>query len=212
MSKRSVLAMLLLCPAVLFAAPVQQPTARPAPAKPAANAPWARADFQSAVCGYASAVPVTFAFPPAFSPRDPKRGPKAGCFWGTTDDLNRALADPRGAHFEQLASGLFWIRIPENMTFDRATGQFSDEKKLIENLIGSGVGAPRVAHRKFAGSHPALVVTGRAPGGAHAYLLYLSHGPDDRVIVVNYRPPTVETPADEVVWKKFLDSIEAAKP
>lgn len=213
MPNRPALAAFLLAPALLLAAPATQPTVRPSPAaKPAVEGAWTRADFKTAVCGYASPVPVTFAFPSGFFARDPKRGPKVGCFWGIPDDLNRALADPKGAHFEQLASGLIWIRVPENMSFDKATGKFSDEKKLIENLIGSGIRNPQVAHRTFAGDHPALVVTGRTPAGAHAYLVYLAHGIDERVVVINFRPPTAETPADEALWNKFLDSIEAAKP
>ena len=193
---------------VLLATPA---TPKKPAGKPAATV-WSQTNFSAAVCGYAPPVPVVFSFPPGFVPRDPKHGTKVGCFWATPDDLDRALRDPRGAHFEEVAHGVFWFRVPGNMKFDHATGKFPDEKKIIENFVASGATEPRIAHRTFAGKYPALILTGGAAAGTHVYMLYLSHGDDDAVVIVNYRPPTSETPASEAMWTRFLDSIQAAKP
>jgi hypothetical protein len=199
-----------LVPALCVAAPAPVRT-KAAPAF-SSSKPWPRVDFAAAVCGYAAPVPLTFAFPAGYVSRDPKHGAKIGCFWATPDDLDRILADARGAHFENIAHGVFWNRIPSNMKFDSATGKFPDEKKLIENFVGSGIVEPRVAHRTFPGNHPGLVLTGSAASKTRVYVLYLAHGADDQVVIINYHSPTGAPATDDPVWAKFLDSIQAAKP
>src|SRR5450631_325421 len=165
MFKRTLLAAAFLASTALVAAPASP---KKKAGKSAATV-WSQTSFSTAVCGYATPVPVLFSFPPGFVPRDPKRGAKVGCFWATPDDLDRVLRDPRGAHFEEVAHGVFWIRVPANTKFDHATGKFPDEKKIIENFVASGATEPRVAHRTFAGKFPALVLTGGAAAGIHVY-------------------------------------------
>ncbi len=194
---------------LLLASSAVSAAANPAPATAPAPA-WKAADFATATCGYLAAIPLTFAFPSEFVSRNPKRGPQAGCFWGTPADLTRALGDPKGAHFDNVSTGIFWIRLAGNIRFDAKTGKFSGEATLEKNLAGSGVAGAKIRHRTF-GRYPGLVVSGHTANGAEIYMLYLGHGVDDRVILVNYRPPTKASPADAVVWEKFIDAIHGSR-
>ncbi len=170
---------------------------------------WKTADFAAATCGHIPPIPLTFAFPADFVPNNPKRGPQVGCFWGTPADLARALADPKGAHFDKVSTGVFWVHLAGNIQFDAKSGKFSGEPNLVKNLAGSGVANAKIMHRTF-GRYPGLVIGGHTANGAEVYMLYLGHGVDDRVILVNYRPPTKASPADAAVWGKFIDAIHGS--
>ncbi|MCA1612410.1 MAG: hypothetical protein LC780_16530 [Acidobacteria bacterium] len=126
------------------------------------------------------------------------------------DDLGRALADPKGAHFDKIANGIFWMHLAGNLRFDAKSGKFTGEPDLVKNLAGTGVADAKITHRTF-GGFPGLIIGGRTSAGAQVYTLYLGHGVDDRVILVNYRPPTKASPADAVVWAKFIDAIHGNK-
>lgn len=191
--------------AFLFVAALPVRAAGTAPEKP-----WKSADFATATCGHIPAIPLTFAFPGEFVASNPKRGAQVGCFWGTADDLGRALADPKGAHFDKVANGVFWMHLAGNLRFDAKTGRFSGEPDLVKNLAGTGVADAKITRRSFAG-FPGLVIGGRTSAGAQVYMLYLGHGVDDRVILVNYRPPTKASPADAAVWAKFIDAIHGSR-
>jgi hypothetical protein len=149
---------------------------------------------------------LSFSLPPGFLTLDPHHGPGAGCFWGTKEDLNRVIT-AEGPNFEKLVHGVFQARLSTNVAFDHATGLFSGEGELERLLRTSGVTGGNIAHRKF-GKHPGLVVTGRTREGSSLYLVYLAHGLDDNVLLINYRPATPPVPADAAVWTRFLDSIE----
>jgi hypothetical protein len=93
------------------------------------------------------------------------------------------------------------------VAFDHATGLFSGEGELEMLLKNSGVTGGKIGHRKF-GKHPGLVVTGKTRESSSLYLVYLAHGLDDNVLLINYRPATPPVPADAAIWTQFLDSIQ----
>jgi hypothetical protein len=164
-------------------------------------------DFATATCNYISPpMGLSFSVPPGFLTLDPKHGPGAGCFWGTKEDLDRVIT-AEGPNFEKLVRGVFQARLSTNVAFDHATGLFSGEAELEMLLQKSGVTGGKIAHRKF-GKHPGLIVTGKTREGSSLYLVYLAHGLDDNVLLINYRPATPPAPADAAVWTRFLDSIQ----
>lgn len=176
------------------------------PAKSPSNA-WKKIDFGTATCNYISPpMALSFALPPGFVTFNPNHGPGAGCFWGTQEDLNRVITD-RGPNFEKLVRGVFQARLSTDVGFDRAKGTFSGEGQLEKRLKSSGIAGGKITHRKF-GNHPGLIVTGKTREGASLYLVYLGHGLDDKVLLINYRPPTPPARADATVWTRFLDSIQ----
>ena len=178
-------------------------------AAPPAASPggWKKVDFATATCNYISPpMGLSFSLPPGFLTLNPRHGPGAGCFWGTKEDLNRVIT-AEGPNFEKLVHGVFQARLSTNVAFDHATGLFSDEGDLERLLRNSAITDGKITHRKF-GKHPGLVVTGRTREGSNLYLVYLAHGLDDNVLLINYRPATPPVPADAAVWTRFLDSIE----
>ncbi len=160
-------------------------------------------------CGHIPPIPLTFAFPANYVPNNPKRGAEVGCFWGTPADLGRAFKDPKGAHFDNVSTGVFWLHLAGNIRYDPKTG-FTGEPDLVKNLAKSGVAGAKITRRSF-GPYPGLVIGGHTANGAEVYMLYLGHGVDDRVILVNYRPPTKASPADAAVWAKFIDAIHGSR-
>src|SRR3954447_21620247 len=112
---------------------------------------WTPTDFATATCGY---IPqphgLTFLLPPGFMTRNPKHGAGNGCFWGTEEDLNRALL-PRAENFEHLTSGLFQARLSTNLGWDAAKKRFGGEAQMPEALAASGVKNARVLRREFGG-------------------------------------------------------------
>jgi hypothetical protein len=179
-------------------------------AAPPAASPggWKNVDFATATCNYISPpMGLSFSLPPGFLTLNPHHGPGAGCFWGTKEDLGRVIT-AEGPNFEKLVHGVFQARLSTNVVaFDHATGLFSGEEELEMLLKNSGITGGKIAHRKF-GKHPALVVTGRTREGSDLYLIYLAHGLDDNVLLINYRPATPPVFADAAVWTRFLDSIQ----
>jgi hypothetical protein len=177
-------------------------------APPAASAGgWKRVDFVTATCNYISPpMGLSFSLPPGFLTLNPHHGPGAGCFWGTKEDLDRVIT-AEGPNFEKLDRGVFQARLSTNVAFNHATGLFSGEGELELLLKNSGVTGGKITHRQF-GKHPALIVTGRTREGSNLYLVYLAHGLDDNVLLINYRPATPPVPADAAVWTRFLDSIQ----
>ena len=178
-------------------------------AAPPAASPdgWKKVDFATATCNYISPpMGLSFSLPPGFLTLNPHHGPGAGCFWGTKEDLGRVIT-AEGPNFEKLVHGVFQARLSTNVAFDHATGLFSGEEELEMLLKNSGISDGKITHRKF-GKHPGLVVTGRTREGSNLYLVYLAHGLDDNVLLINYRPTTPPVPADATVWTRFLDSIQ----
>lgn len=172
---------------------------------------WTPTDFTTATCGYIQEPHgLTFLLPPGFMTRNPKHGAGNGCFWGTEEDLNRALL-PRAENFEHLTSGLFQARLSTNLGWDAAKKRFGGEAEMPQALAASGVKNAKVLRRDF-GGFAGLVVTGRT-ATADLYMLYLvdpdSTSGADRVVLINYRPPTVAGTGAEpaATWKRFLDSI-----
>jgi hypothetical protein len=163
-------------------------------APPAASADgWKKADFAAATCNYISPpMGLSFSLPPGFLTLNPKRGPGAGCFWGTKEDLDRVIT-AEGPNFEKLVRGVFQARLSTNVAFDHSTGLFSGEEELEILLKNAGVTGGKIGHRKF-GKHPGLVVTGKTREGSSLYLVYLAHGLDDNVLLINYRPATPPRP------------------
>ena len=168
---------------------------------------WTPTDFTTATCGYiAHPLPVTFLLPPGFMTRNPRHGAGNGCFWGTEEDLNRAL-QPRAENFEYLTRGLFQARLTTNLGWDPAKRRFGGEAEMPGALAASGVRDAKVLRRNF-GPFAGLVITGRT-ASADLYMLYLADGSADRVVLINYRPPTVAGAGVEpaAMWQRFLDSI-----
>jgi hypothetical protein len=179
-------------------------------AAPASSAgAWKRIDFVTATCNYITPpMALSFALPPGFITFNPNHGPGAGCFWGTQEDLDRVIT-AEGTNFEKLGRGVFQARLSTNVAFDRATGTFG-EGELEKLFKGSGITGGKITHRKF-GKHAGLIATGKTRGGWSLYLVYLAHGLDDNVLLINYRPATPPVPADAEVWTRFLDSIQPVK-
>ncbi len=182
-------------------------------AAPAAKSPsdaWKTIDFATATCNYISPpMGLSFSLPPGFITLNPNHGPGNGCFWGTKEDLDRVIT-AEGPNFEKLVRGVFQARLSKDVAFDHATGLFSGEEGLETLLKSSGITGSRITHRKF-GKHPGLIVTGKTREGSSLYLVYLAHGLDDNVLLINYRPATPPVPAGAAVWTRFLDSIQSVK-
>jgi hypothetical protein len=195
---------------VLFAVSATAFSALPGTTKesaPPLSDSWTPTDFATATCGYiAQPLRLTFLLPPGFMTRNPKHGAGNGCFWGTEEDLNRALL-PRAENFENLTRGLFQARLSTNLEWDPARHRFGGEAEMPGALAASGVRDARVSRRNF-GSFTGLVITGRT-ATADLYMLYLAGGRADRVVLINYRPPTVAGAGVEPasMWQRFLDSI-----
>ena len=168
---------------------------------------WTPTDFTTATCGYiAEPLGLTFLLPPGFMTRNPKHGAGNGCFWGTEEDLNRALL-PRAENFEYLTRGLFQARLSTNLGWDPANKRFGGESEMPGALAASGVKDAKVLRRNF-GPFAGLVITGRT-ATSELYMLYLADGSAGRVVLINYRPPTVTSAgvAPAAMWQRFLDSI-----
>ena len=171
---------------------------------------WEKIDFATATCNYISPpMGLSFSLPPGFLTLNPNHGPGAGCFWGTKGDLDRVIT-AEGPNFEKLVRGVFQARLSKDVAFDHTTGLFSGEEGLEMLLKSSGVTGSKITHREF-GKHPGLIVTGKTREGSSLYLVYLAHGLDDNVLLINYRPATPPVPADAAVWTRFLDSIQPVK-
>jgi len=178
-------------------------------ASPPAASPggWKKVDFATATCNYISPpMGLSFSLPPGFLTLNPHHGIGAGCFWGTKEDLNRVIT-AEGPNFEKLVHGVFQARLSKDVAFDHKTGLFSGEEQLELLFKSSGITDGKITHREF-GKHPGLVVTGRTREGSKLYLVYLAHGLDDNVLLINYRPATPPIPADAAVWRRFLNSIQ----
>jgi hypothetical protein len=176
------------------------------PAAPLSDS-WTPTDFATATCGYiAEPLRLTFLLPPGFMTRNPKHGAGNGCFWGTEEDLNRALL-PRTENFEYLTRGLFQARLSTNLDWDSTRHRFGGEAEMPGALAASGVRDAKVSRRNF-GSFAGLVITGRTEK-AQLFMLYLADARADRVVLINYRPPTVAGAGAEPasMWQRFLDSI-----
>jgi hypothetical protein len=168
---------------------------------------WTPTDFTTATCGYiARPLGLTFLLPPGFMTRNPKHGAGNGCFWGTEEDLNRALL-PRAEDFEYLTRGLFQARLSTNLGWDPAKRRFGGEAEMSGALAATGVKDAKVLRRNF-GPFAGLVITGRT-ATADLYMLYLADRDADRVVLISYRPPTVVRTGTEpaATWQRFLDSI-----
>src|SRR6476661_8331436 len=128
--------------------------------KPPLSESWTPTDFTTATCGYIQEPHgLTFLLPPGFMTRNPKHGAGNGCFWGTEEDLNRALL-PRAENFKHLTNGLFQARLTTNLGWDAAKKCFGGEAQMPEALAASGVKNAKVLRRDF-GGFTGLVVTGR---------------------------------------------------
>ena len=197
---------------VLFVASILPTTASAArPGTTRESAPlagsWTPTDFTTATCGYiAQPLGLTFLLPPGFMTRNPKHGAGNGCFWGTEEDLNRALL-PGAENFEYLTRGLFQARLSTNLGWDPAKRRFGGEADMPGALAASGVTNARVLRRNF-GPFAGLVITGKT-AAADLYMLYLADRDADRVVLISYRPPTVAGTGAEpaATWQRFLDSI-----
>lgn len=174
--------------------------------RPAADAGWRAVDFRTATCGYAAEIPLTFSIPPGYVVRNPNLGSEAGCFWGMTDDLDRAFVSPTRIDLQRLEHGVFQARVTENVGFDPSTRKFSEEDDAPKVLADARMTGTSVLHLSIAG-HPALVITARRPDGLDLYMLYIARGSDTNVLLVNYRPATPPTPADSANWRRFLEEI-----
>jgi hypothetical protein len=174
--------------------------------RPETGAGWRTVDFNTATCGYASEIPLTFSIPPGYVVRNPKLGSEAGCFWGMTDDLDRAFVSPTRIDLKRLEHGIFQARVTENVGYDPSTRKFTEEDDAQKVLADAGMTGTSVSHRSIAG-HPALVITARRPDGLDLYMLYIARGSDKDVLLVNYRPATPPTPADSANWQRFLEEI-----
>ncbi len=174
--------------------------------RPAIDAGWRAVDFRTATCGYAAEIPLTFSIPPGYVVRNPNLGSEAGCFWGMSDDLDRAFVSPMRINLEGLDHGVFQAHVTENVGYDPSTRKFTDEDEAQKVLAGAGMTGTSVSHRSIAG-HPALVITARRPDGLDLYMLYIARGSDKNVLLVNYRPATPPTPADSANWRNFLEEI-----
>jgi hypothetical protein len=167
---------------------------------------WTTLDFQTATCGYAAPIPLTFSVPPGYVVRDPKRGVELGCFWGREDDLDRAFRTPSRINLESLGHGVFQARWTSNVAYDPEDRKFTGEEDLGQVLAEAGMTGARVGRRELA-RHPALVITARRPNGLDLYLLYVARGTGADVLLISYRPAVPATPADSANWRQFLDSI-----
>jgi hypothetical protein len=174
--------------------------------RPATDTGWRTVDFRTATCGYAAEIPLTFSIPPGYVVRNPNLGSEAGCFWGMTNDLDRAFVSPARIDLKRLDHGIFQACVTENVGYDPSTLKFSEEDDAQKILSGAGMTRTFVSHRSIAG-HPALVITARRPDGLELYMLYIARGSDKDVLLVNYRPATPPTPADSANWRHFLEEI-----
>jgi hypothetical protein len=174
--------------------------------RPGIDAGWHAVDFTTATCGYAAEIPLTFSIPPGYIVRNPRLGSEAGCFWGMSDDLDRAFVSPTRIDLGKLDHGVFQARVTENVGYDPSRRKFSEEDDAPKILAGAGMTGASVSHLSIAG-HPALVITARRPDGLDLYMLYIARGSDKDVVLVSYRPATPPTPADSANWRRFLGEI-----
>lgn len=177
----------------------------PIPARPSG---WKTIDLVSATCGDAAPGPVTFGLPPGYVIRTSAKGLTAGCLWGTPKDLAVVLGESE-ATFDRVEQGIFQARLTTTVGFDSQSGRFTDEEALPDLFGRAGVADLTVGRRTLARA-PALVVSGRGPNGAPLRLLYLAL-PGSNVLLVNFHEAVSAAPDDESKWKRFLESIRAAR-
>jgi hypothetical protein len=81
--------------------------------------------FSDAGCKQFVPLPLTLSIPSDYAIRS--AGP-LGCFWGTEDDLGRALASKEEADFTNIRRGVFWCRASPSTEFDPVHEKFVSEE------------------------------------------------------------------------------------
>lgn len=202
--------MLALFVAIALLAAPNRSTSAPKPA-------WKTIDLVSATCGSVAPGPLTFGIPADYIVRTSAKGLSAGCLWGTSKDLAFVLGESE-ATFDRVERGVFQTRLTTTVGFDPRASRFTDEESLSALFERAGVGDVAVVRRTLAGA-PALVVSGRGPNGAPLRLLYLAlirpaaeaEAAAADVLLVNFHAAVSADPADESTWKRFLESVRAAR-
>ena len=168
--------------------------------------------FDQGACQYVVPFPIAMAIPSDYASR--AVAPSLGCFWGTDDDLNRLLANPREPNFDAIRHGVFWCRPSMTTEYDPVKRQFVNEVGPQNQWPAAyrAIGAKDVVvDPRPIGAFPAARVT-LTSGGQRVYMLYFAPPNTDTIaLLINYKPAGKGTAADDAVWKKFVDSVQQVK-
>lgn len=165
--------------------------------------------FSDAGCKQFVPLPLTLSIPSDYAIRS--AGP-LGCFWGTEEDLGRALASKEEADFTSIRRGVFWCRVSPSTDFDPVHERFVSEDGTQDQWPAAlkAQGAREVAiEPKTVGGIATLRVSAFV-GGQAVYMLYIGFG-DSPAILINYRPAGKGGAADRAEWQHFLNSLQPAK-
>jgi hypothetical protein len=170
-----------------------------------------------ATCNTFPAPPITFALPAGYVTRAPaSHKTSLGCFWGTAEDLDRAMRDPKGVDFSAIRQGVFWARPAGNVGFDHAKNQFFDargaDEASMKRQFERTAAKNAVMKRGSVGPYPTLQFSGDVPAGPNhkagrLWMMYIGMGTGTHTLFVSYHPPARPTPADDQVWQQFAGSL-----
>jgi hypothetical protein len=185
----------------------------------AAPPPTRTAAFREATCGLLVDRPLTFSIPRDFVARAGKEGDLlAGCYWGTSSELDASLDAEGHPKFENIHRGIFRNGVSMGVAFN--DGKFLDGpggslETIKASMRENGIRVSTV-REDHAGPFPMLELRGDFKiGSAHAgsskfFILYIALGIDTNVLYVNYLPPEKASSADDEVWKSVVDGVRAA--
>jgi len=179
------------------------------------NAPQAAGGFRTvrffdASCKRLVPLPLTLEIPSDYEIR---QGGHLGCFWGTSEDLDRALKAADQADFTPIRRGVYWCRVSDSTEYDPMRRRFVSSQGTddlwAKALVRESGAKNVVVTPKTVNSIPTLRVTATV-GGQKVYMLYIGVG-DSPAILINYHPPGKGEASDDGAWQHFLDSLQTAK-
>jgi hypothetical protein len=172
-----------------------------------------RVNFTEATCGKLVAIPVTFTIPAGYIVRSGGSDLVAGCLWGTPSDLDRGATGDNSFDYRRIEQGVFRAGLTANVAYDSRHKQFgpggSSESTLRKELEKAGLKLLRYARIKGL-PRPAEEIVAETSQGKRTYMLYLTMGVAENVVLINYHPPNPPTAADDRRWQEFLAGIGPA--
>jgi hypothetical protein len=167
--------------------------------------------FSDASCKNLVPLPITLSIPSDYAIRG--GGPRSNCFWGASDDLDRAIGRD-GFDFEHIHRGVFWCRPSDSTEYDPVHDKFVSEQGTQDQWSATmkSMGAKNVSvTSKKIGKIPSARVTA-SMNGQRVYMLYLAvPNADSPAILINYHPAGKGGAADDAEWARFIESIAAAR-
>lgn len=166
--------------------------------------------FSDAACKQMVPLPLTLSIPSDYAIRS--GGRLRGCFWGAPDDLDRVLASAEEVDFGAIRRGVFWCRISPATDFDFVHSKFVSEQGPQEQWPAAmkAMGAENVDLAPLTVGGIATLRVSAVMNGERLYMLYIGYG-DSPAVLINYKPAGKGGAADDVEWRRFLDSLQPAK-